>query len=113
LHVSIWYVGLSSPELHIARVQRRVSRGGHDISEEDIRRRYERSRLNLIELIPHLTSLKVFDNSFEADLEDAQAPKPILVLSMENGRIVGPSDLTKTPAWAKAIVEAAVKYERS
>jgi len=42
LHVRIWYVGLSSPELHIARVRQRVSRGGHSISEEDIRRRYER-----------------------------------------------------------------------
>src|SRR5882672_2516047 len=49
--LSIWYVGLASPELHIARVRSRVRRGGHDISEQDIRRRYEHSRLNLIHLM--------------------------------------------------------------
>lgn len=111
--LAIWYVGLSSPELHIARVQQRVSRGGHDIPEEAIRRRYESSRRNLINLIPHLTRLRVFDNSFEADPEEGQAPKPVLVLSIESGTIVGPSDLTKTPGWAKPIVEAAIKLEQT
>ena len=45
-HVRIWFVGLSNPELHIARVRQRVERGGHAIPESDIRRRYESSRLN-------------------------------------------------------------------
>src|SRR3981081_1688402 len=67
LEVYIWYVGLESPELHIARVKSRVARGGHDISEADIRRRYERSRLNLIDLLPFLRGLRMFDNSAEAD----------------------------------------------
>jgi len=113
LRVHIWYVGLSSPELHIARVRQRVRRGGHFISEEDIRRRYERSRPNLIELIPLLTSLRVFDNSFEADPEASKTPKPVLVLHMNDGRIIGPPDLSNTPAWAKPIVAAAIKYTRS
>src|SRR5437867_10445681 len=39
IEIHVWYVGLESPGLHIARVKSRVSRGGHDISEEDIRRR--------------------------------------------------------------------------
>ena len=60
IEVHIWYVGLASPELHIARVQARVSRGGHDIPVRDIHRRYEHSRLNLIALLPHLTTLHVY-----------------------------------------------------
>ena len=111
-HVRIWYVGLSSPELHIARVCQRVERGGHDIPESDIRRRYEQSRLNLIGLMPHLIGLKVFDNSAEADPEQGIPPEPELLLHMENQRIVGPSDLTKTPAWAEPIVAAATKHSR-
>lgn len=111
-HVRIWYVGLSSPELHIARVRQRVSRGGHPISETDIRRRYERSRLNLIELMPHLSGLKVFDNSVEADPAAGQPPTPELLLHVENHRIVAPSDLTMTPAWAEPIVAAAIKHAR-
>lgn len=53
--VHVWYEGLSSPELHIARVRARVSRGGHDIPAHDIHRRYEHSRLNLIAQLPLLT----------------------------------------------------------
>jgi predicted ABC-type ATPase len=112
LHVRIWYVGLASPELHIARVRQRVIRGGHSIPEDVIRRRYERSRLNLITLIPHLIGLKVFDNSAEADPEQGHPPKPKLLLHIEEGRIVAPSDLTMTPAWAESIVAAAIKHAR-
>ena len=99
--------------MHIARVLERVSRGGHFIPEEDIRRRYERSRLDLIDLIPQLASLRVFDNSFEADLSKGETPKLVLVLHMEAGKIVGPPDLTNTPAWAKAIVATAIKCTQS
>jgi predicted ABC-type ATPase len=107
--VRVWFVGLGSAELHIARVRLRVSKGGHDISEDDIRRRYEHSRLNLVHLLPVLTELRLFDNSADADPATGQAPEPILVLHVERGRIVGPSDLTATPEWAKAIVAAALK----
>ena len=109
VEIYVWYVGLEAAELHIARVKSRVARGGHDISEEDIRRRYERSRLNLIDLLPLLRALRIFDNSAEADPARGQTPNPILVLSMERGKILEPKDLTHTPAWAKPIVAAALK----
>lgn len=109
IDIYVWYVGLESAELHIARVESRVARGGHDISEEDIRRRYEHSRLNLIELLPVLRGLRIFDNSVEADPASGQTPKPILVLSMEREKILEPKDLTHTPGWAKPIVAAALK----
>jgi predicted ABC-type ATPase len=112
IEIYVWYVGLESPELHIARVKSRVARGGHDISEADIRRRYEHSRLNLIDLLPVLRALRIFDNSAEADPAGGQTPKPILVLSMERGKILGPKDLTHTPAWAKPIVAAALKLTK-
>ena len=52
IEVRIWYVGLSSPELHVARVRARVAKGGHDIPEARIRERYDAGRLNLIRLLP-------------------------------------------------------------
>jgi predicted ABC-type ATPase len=109
LEVRVWYAGLSSPELHIARVRRRVQRGGHDIPESDIRRRYETSRLNLIRLMPKLTELRVYDNSFEADPERGQSTQIRLILQMAHGTIVGPEDLSQTPEWAKPIVAAALR----
>src|SRR5258706_1919028 len=47
MEVHVWYHGLASPELHIERVRARVRRGGHDIPESEIHRRYRHSRLNL------------------------------------------------------------------
>lgn len=107
--VYVWYVGLSSPELHIRRVRARVRRGGHDIPEETIRRRFEHSRLNLVALLPALTALRLYDNSAEADPAAGKAPAPVPVLVMEHRKILNPGDLPKAPDWAKPIVAAAIK----
>ena len=113
IEIHIWYVGLSSPELHLERVRARVRRGGHDIPEKDIRRRYEHSRLNLIALLPHLTALRVHDNSEEADPAAEEAPSLRLVLQMERAKILGPPNLSRTPDWAKPIVAAALKLNQA
>ncbi len=107
--VHVWYVGLSSPELHLSRVKSRVQKGGHDIPETDIRRRYEHSRLNLINLLPHLAALHVHDNSVDADPAIGELPEPVLVLHMEQGKILNLADLPNTPEWAKPLVAAALK----
>ena len=78
--VRIWYVGLDSPERHLARIRARVQHGGHDIPEADVRRRFDQSRLQLIDLLPHLAELRVYDNSLEASPHGGQAPRPRLVL---------------------------------
>jgi predicted ABC-type ATPase len=109
IEVRMWFVGLSRPELHMARVRARVARGGHDIPENKIRERYDRSRVHLIELMPRLTELRVFDNSFEADPHAGRAPQPTLILHLVKGKIVEMVDLSKTPQWARALVAAAVK----
>ena len=109
LEAHVFYVGLGSADAHIERVRQRVRAGGHDIPEADIRRRYRHSLINLVKLLHVLTELRVYDNSATADPATGQAPRPVLVLHMERGRIVGPSDLTSTPAWAKPIVAAALE----
>jgi predicted ABC-type ATPase len=109
IEVRVFYVGLGSAEAHIERVRQRVRAGGHDIPEADIRRRYRHSLLNLVQLLPTLTELRVYDNSATADPAAGQAPLPVLVLHMQGGRIVGPPDLASTPDWAKPIVAAALQ----
>ncbi len=112
LGVRIWYVGLSSPALHIARVKARVAKGGHDIPEAKIRERYDLGRENLIKLLPRLSELWVYDNSHEADPDTGAAPRPVLVLHLVRGKIVAPAQLAGTPRWAKPIVAAALKPPR-
>jgi predicted ABC-type ATPase len=109
IEVRIWYVGLESPELHIARVRARVRRGGHDIPEGKIRERYLGSFSNLIQLLPKLTELRVYDNSEDGDPQSGATPKPKLVLHMVRGKAVATCDLKRVPAWAKAILMAALK----
>lgn len=109
IEVRIWYMGLSSPELHIARVRSRVEKGGHDVPEARIRDRYDRGRLNLIHLLPKLTELRVYDNSEEADPHTGVAPETKLVLHLVRGKVVSSCDLTLTPEWAKPILAAAMK----
>jgi predicted ABC-type ATPase len=111
LEVAIWYAGLRDVELHIARVRARVARGGHDIPERDIRRRYDAGRINLIALLPHLTELRVYDNSEDNDPALGREPRPQLVLRMERGHITGGCALADTPDWAKPIVAAAMKCQ--
>ena len=106
--VRIWYAGLDTVERHVDRVRARVRQGGHDIPEADIRRRFEASRLNLIHLMPRLAALRVYDNSLEADPARGETPRPSLILHLERGKIVAPSDLSRTPPWAKPIVAAAL-----
>ncbi len=107
IEVRIWYVGLNSPELHIARVRSRRAAGGHDVPEARIRSRYDRSRLNLIRLLPKLTELRVYDNSKEADPAKGSAPEPILLLHLVRGKIVNAYDAAGVPHWAKPILAAA------
>lgn len=76
-------------------------------AEADIRRRYRHSPINLGTSLPVLTELRVYDNS-----ATGQAPQPVLMLHLQRGRIVGPPDLTATPAWAKPIVAAALDARR-
>ena len=108
MEVRVWYVGLESPELHIARVRSRVKKGGHEIPEAKIRERYVRSRWNLIQLIPKLTEVIVYDNSEEADPHSGLAPNPKLMLHAVKGKAVAMCDLKGAPNWAKPILMAAL-----
>lgn len=113
LLLKMWFIALDSGDRHVARVRARVASGGHSISEKQIRARYDASRANLALLLPKTTSLKVYDNSYEADLKRGEAPRPKLLLHLEGRRIKNRQDLPSTPDWAKPIVAAALKAETS
>lgn len=107
--VRVWYVGLETPELHVARVQARVREGGHDIPEAKIRERFHGSRLNLLRQMPRLTELRVYDNSKEADPHAGAFPEPRLILHLDRGYIVKMCNLTAAPEWTKPILLAALQ----
>ncbi|KQV60292.1 ZTL protein [Pelomonas sp. Root1217] len=107
--VHVWYAGLATPELHLRRIQARVAAGGHDIPEAKVRERFDASRSNLVKLMPHLASLRLYDNSFEADPRAGRRPQPLLLLQMQAGRAVAHAPLRSVPAWAKPLLAVALR----
>jgi len=62
--IILYYFSLPSVEMAIERVELRVKQGGHNIPEHVIRRRFERSKINLEQVYKHIVDLWiVFDTS--------------------------------------------------
>jgi predicted ABC-type ATPase len=106
LRVRMWYCGLNSVELHIARVRQRVRYGGHDIPEAKIRERYDASRANLCTILPALDELLLYDNSADGDPQRGERPRPIRLLHCRGGRILHLA--SAMPGWAKPIAAVAL-----
>ena len=91
--VRLIYLCLSSPERSIRRVRERAAQGGHDVPDEDIRRRYARSVANLS------TAIRLAD---EAVMYDNSGKEPKRVIQAVGGRIVW-SDVP-LPEWTRGLV---------
>ena len=59
----LFYLFIPSPMLCLARVKERVLKGGHDVPEQDIRRRYQNSLHNLFKYTEVCDQTFCFDNS--------------------------------------------------
>ena len=61
--IELHYFWLSSPALAIARVRQRVQQGGHHVPAADIRRRFKRSLVHLLDdYLPLATRWAVWDS---------------------------------------------------
>ena len=61
------YLWIPSPELALLRIRYRVQSGGHNVPEEAVRRRFNRTLQNLFSLYrPLLETLHFFDNSSDS-----------------------------------------------
>jgi predicted ABC-type ATPase len=63
--IRVVFVGTASVEINIERVKARVEMGGHDVPEEDQRRRYPRTLANMKRLLPVADFAIILDNSAE------------------------------------------------
>lgn len=63
--VVLVYIGTDSVEINLARIAKRVLGGGHNVPEEDVRRRYDRSFKNLPTAANCADHVLLFDNSTE------------------------------------------------
>lgn len=62
--VEIAYLKIDSPELALKRIAARVRQGGHDVSKDDVIRRFDRSWVNFLRVYrPLADAWWVYDNS--------------------------------------------------
>ncbi len=91
-YIILYYVGIADPLVNVARVADRVAKGGHDVPEEKIRARYQRSMSLLAEAVRAADRAYVFDNS-------GCGGERRLCVAIEEGRIrTSEPDL---PDWAR------------
>lgn len=76
--VHIFFMTLPSVELALSRIKKRVIKGGHNVPEQDVRRRFDRSMRNFLLCYSSVAdSWIVFDN----------AVKPSIVALKKDGNI--------------------------
>jgi predicted ABC-type ATPase len=89
-YIRLVFIGLASPQLSIARVMRRVARGGHPVPPERIPARYARNLQNLAKAIPLVDEAVIYDNS-------AEDQKPTEILDFHHGKLLTRS--AELPDW--------------
>ena len=60
--IRLYYVGVSSSGESISRIKNRVQKGGHNISPEDVERRYNKRFEDLAKVLPYCNEVRFFDN---------------------------------------------------
>ncbi|MFA5090295.1 MAG: zeta toxin family protein [Candidatus Omnitrophota bacterium] len=81
----LFFLWIPSSNLAIARIKDRVTEGGHDVPNEDVKRRFERSIVNFFKMYrPLLDTWLLFDNSEK---------KPRLIAKKDNSHIDVRSDI--------------------
>jgi len=90
--VRLIYVATESVEINIQRIRDRVLKGGHDVPEEDQRRRFPRSFANLRLALELASEVALFDNS---------GPEGNRLVAIRDGR--GTNFFPPVPEWAAEV----------
>lgn len=60
--IRLYYIGVNTAEESMKRIKNRVEKGGHDIADEDVLRRYNKRFDDLIAVLPYCNEVKLYDN---------------------------------------------------
>lgn len=83
--IVLFFLWLPSVEMHLQRVAERVAKGGHDIPEPVVRRRYTAGIRNLIQLyLPIVDSCRILENTSKPRLVASAIGGKLKVANMES-----------------------------
>ena len=100
--VEVHYTCVAGPEQALDRIRTRVAQGGHDVPEQDAKRRFARSLEQLPETIAEANETHVYDNS------DSDTPHRRVAVIGE-GKQWTAADL---PSWADEAIRKAANQSR-
>lgn len=91
--VRLYYIGISSAEESLLRIENRVKKGGHGIPESDVLRRYKSRFEDLLRVLPYCDEALLFDNENGF----------VKVAEYRNGQIRAVGEYR--PQWLKELIE--------
>ena len=90
--IRLYYIGLDSLEESLLRIENRVKKGGHNIPQRDVERRYAGRFEALTKVLPYCDEARFFDNGNGF----------VEVARYENGELMA---ITQSPPeWLKELV---------
>ena len=98
-YVRLYYVGLDTLEESLARIENRVRRGGHDIRDEDVQRRFAGRWEAVSKVLPYCDEARFFDNDNGF----------VEVAEYMNGELLLKGD--KRPAWILELQDQLLKVQ--
>lgn len=60
--IIVYYIGLNTAEESIKRIKNRVEKGGHNIDETIIKRRFKKRFADLVKIMPLCDEIRFYDN---------------------------------------------------
>lgn len=61
-YIRLYYIGLDSAEESLRRIANRVAKGGHNIPQDDVERRFSQRFEALARVLPYCDEVTLFDN---------------------------------------------------
>ena len=60
--IRLYYIGINTADESIERIKNRVRKGGHNITDEDVERRFEKRFEDLVKILPFCSEVRFYDN---------------------------------------------------
>ena len=60
--IRLYYIGINTADESIERIKNRVRKGGHNIADDDVERRFEKRFEDLIKILPYCNEVRFYDN---------------------------------------------------
>jgi len=92
-YIRLYYVGLNSVEESLVRIENRVKKGGHNIPDSDVKRRFNKRFEDLVTILQYCDEATFYDNENGF----------VAVAEYKNGEILQIGNLQ--PQWLKELME--------